>query len=210
MMLLVKKLMGVTSDLDMKDIIEDATESGDQLYRAQSFTNLLELKVFFQQWNDATNLLAEAGDLRQVFPGVFTWSRFTFLEGLISIQSAQAAAIPWLNKRKWKKKAVKSMKIIRGQVKKGNVNLVHYLHLLEAEIAALENKSGKAEDSYKAAITVASTNGFIQDCALSHELTSAYFASKGDHYWKDYHMEKCIERYSEWGATAKVEQLSLL
>ena len=94
--------------------------------------------------------------------------------------------------------------------KKGNVNLVHCLHLLEAEMAALENKCSKAEDSYKAAITVASTNGFIQDCALSHELTSAYFGRKGDHYWKDYHMEQCIERYSEWGAAAKVEQLSLL
>lgn len=209
-MLLVKILMGVRSGLDFEDIIKDATECDDKIYRAKTFTIVLELKVFFQQWDVATNLLAEAGDLRPVLRGLFLWSRFTFLEGLISIQSAQAAAIPWLNKRKWKKKAVKSMKIIRGQVKKGNVNLVHCLHLLEAEIAALENKCNKAEDSYKAAITVASTNGFIQDCALSHELTSAYFASKSDHYWKDYHMEQCIERYSEWGAAAKVEQLSLL
>ena len=97
------------------------------------------------------------------------------------------------------------MKCIRGWIKKGNVNLVHYLHLLEAEYAALQGKCDKAESNYKSAVDVSSRDGFIQDCALSHELASAYFSSKGDMYWKNYHMEQCKECYSEWGAIAKVE-----
>ena len=99
------------------------------------------------------------------------------------------------------------MKMIRGWVRKGSVNLVHNLHLLEAEYASLKRKHKKAEESYKAAITVAKTNGFRQDVALSHELASMYYDRQGEMYWVDYHSERCLECYKEWGATAKVTQL---
>ena len=99
-------------------------------------------------------------------------------------------------------------KILRGWIKSGDVNLVHYLHLVEAEYAALQGKSDQAENNYKSAIAVASRNGFVQDRALAHELASAYFESKGDTYWKDHHMERCKEYYLEWGATAKFRQLN--
>ena len=87
--------------------------------------------------------------------------------------------------------------------------LFNSLLLLEAELAALDNKPQKAESSYKAAITVASRSGFLQDRALSHELASVYFAGEGDDYWKDYHMQQCLACYSDWGAVAKVQQLSM-
>ena len=209
MLLVVKKLMGETNDVELKDIIEDAKVREDKLNRAKTYTNVLDLKVFFNQWDEAASLLLEAGDCSQVLGhGVFTLARFTYLEGLISIQSAKSATT-WLKKRTWKNRAIKSKKRIRTWVKKGNVNLVHYLHLLEAEYAAMQGKSDKAECNYKAAIDVSSSNAFIQDCALSHELASTYFDSKGDTYWRDYHMEQCKKYYSEWNATAKLKQLNV-
>ena len=39
--------------------------------------------------------------------------------------------------------------------------------------------------------------------ALSHELASSHFDKKGDEYWRDYHLERCQNCYSDWGATAK-------
>ena len=208
----VKKLAGTDieeSEMSLKAIEKLAIETGNQHLRALSFVTRLELDVFFQQWDDAANLLVTAGNLLPCMPGSFVGARFTFLEALISIKAAQSKKESWLKKRRWKKKALKAMKLIRGWVKKGNVNLVHSLHLLEAELAALDKKPQKAENSYKAAITVASTNGFLQDRALSHELASVYFAGKGDDYWKDYHMQQCLACYSEWGADAKVQQLSM-
>jgi hypothetical protein len=35
--------------------------------------------------------------------------------------------------------------------KNGNVNVVHYLQILEAELASLQVKNKKAEESFKAA-----------------------------------------------------------
>ena len=209
-LLLVKSFLGgnLRNEIDLKGVEKLAVESGNQNLRGQAITARLELNVFFQEWDDAANLLAETGDLRSVLAGLITMPRFTVLEALISIQKAKAATTPWLKKRKWKKKARKSIKLIGGWVKKGNVNLVHSLHLIVAEIAALEGKNEKAESNYISAITVASRNGFLQDRALSHELASAYFAGKRDEYWKDYHIECCQKCYSEWGATAKLEQLT--
>ena len=167
----------------------------------------LEVSVFLANLDDATDLLLEAGDLSPQLGGLITKAQFIFLEAFISIQAARTEAT-WKKKRKWKRRAMKSVKIIRGWVKKGNVNLVHRLHLLEAELAALEGKNAKAISNYKSAITVACENGFIQDVGLSHEYASSFFGSIGDEDNEEYHMEQCKEYYSQWGATAKIEKLT--
>ena len=111
---------------------------------------------------------------------------------------------------KWKRRALKSMKFIRRWMKLGNVDIIHCLHLLEAELAVLNSKSEKTvEDLYKSAIDIASKNQFIQDEALSNELASEYFGSRNERSQSsDYYLKQAIECYSKWGATAKVQQLT--
>ena len=201
----VESLLGIKSEMDLDTVKQLATESGNQNVLAGIDTVKLELYVIFQRWNEAINLLDGCGDHRAVLAGLITSPRYTFLEALVSIRASQDKTIPWLKRRKWKKRAIKSIKLIRGWVKKGNVNFVHCLHLL---VAVVNGKNEKAEASYKAAITAATTNGFIYDRALSHELASVYFDEKGDDYWRDYHFERCQNCYKDWGATAKIEQLT--
>ena len=63
------------------------------------------------------------------------------------------------------------MKLLRVWLKKGpNPNLVHSMHLLEAEKAALQGKKAEAEYNFKRAISVATKNGFLHDKALAHDL----------------------------------------
>ena len=93
-------------------------------------------------------------------------------------------------------------------VKRGNVNLVHILHLLEAELAYLNGHNIVAEESYQLAISTSSANGFRQDTALSHELASMYYGSKGDTCKRDDHMKHALLCYEEWGAWAKVDKLN--
>ena len=101
------------------------------------------------------------------------------------------------------------MKYIRRWIKLGNVNIIHCLYLLEAELALLNGTNEKrVEDFYKSAIDIAAKNQFIQDEALSNELASSYFRSLNDVSRRDYYLGNAIRCYSEWGATAKVEQLN--
>ena len=200
----VETLIGVNDDCSSCHMEEQSSSKA-----LDSFKTIarLEVSVFLADLDDATDLLLEAGDLSPQLGGLITKAQFVFLDAFISIQAARTEAT-WNKKRKWKRRAMKSIKIIRGWVKSGNVNLVHRLHLLEAELARLEGKNAKAKANYKSAITVACENGFIQDVALSHEYASSYYGSIGDEENEEYHMEQCKEYYSQWGATAKIEKLT--
>ena len=172
-------------------------------------TMQLELYAFFGDWEEAKSLLPTTPDARTVLITVYPVVRYTFFEGLICIKAAQSS-VGVMDSRKWKRRALKSMKFIRRWMKLGNVNIIHCLHLLEAELAVLNGKSEKTvEDCYKSAIDIASKNQFIQDEALSNELASEYFGSRNERSQSsDYYLKQAIECYSKWGATAKVQQLT--
>jgi len=99
--------------------------------------------------------------------------------------------------------ALKEIDVIQAWVRKANVNLVHNLYLLEAELAVLKGKNGHAESNFRHAIEDAARIG----SALTHELASQFFESIGDVAKKDLHMSSSIKYYLEWGAAAKVDQM---
>ena len=190
------------SELNFDGILKFANEIDNPALRSYASTGQLELKVIFSEWDKAIDILEQAGDVRANLLALFAGVRFTFLEALVLIKAA-ARSKTWYKRWKWKRRARKSINIIRRWMKRGNVNVIHYLHLLEAELAILNGNSNMAKDSYSLAIAVAEKNGLIQDEALSHELASA----AGIDIHGDYHMKNAIRCYSEWGATKKVSQL---
>ena len=207
--LVVAKLRGIEHEEDETNfdgILKIARDTGNSGLRSFANAAQLELKMLFSDWDSAKDLLQEAGDVRSALVGIFTGVRFTFLVALISMKTVQASTTWWM-KWKWKRRGVRATKTIRTWVKGGNVNLVHILHLLDAELAVLNGYDRLAEDGYQLAINTASAKGFLQDVALSHELASSYLNNRGDSFQGGYHMEQAIRYYSEWGATAKVDQL---
>eukprot|EP00985_Skeletonema_marinoi_P010957 scaffold5155_cov132-Skeletonema_marinoi.AAC.7 len=203
----VKKLRGLDAEAcdEMLDsILASAAETRNNLSAYVSVMKL-EVFVFFQQWQEAVDLVQKAGNVRLFLSSTFVVVRYTFLEALAYLKAAQSSS-GW-KKRQMKKCAHKAMQLIRGWAKNGNVNVVHYLRILGAELAVLNGKKGKAKESFNAAISASSRNGFLQDRALAHELTSAYFKAQGDDYWRNYHIECSRACYQEWGCIGKVEQL---
>lgn len=207
-LLLASKLRGVEIDVDEKDfesIEEHCLEMKMIAHRATAIIVQLELLLFLSDWKAAAKKLGTE-DLRQFVPGLYPSVRYTFLEALIILKRAQDVK-SFIKKLGLKKRALKPIKLLRGWVKNGNVNAVHYLHLVEAQLAALEGMNTKAAEKYKLAIAAATRGGFIQDRALSHELASEYHAVTGNDFWRDYHFDSAIKSYTDWGASIKVTQL---
>eukprot|EP00984_Skeletonema_dohrnii_P002037 scaffold682_cov105-Skeletonema_dohrnii-CCMP3373.AAC.7 len=205
----VKKLRGLdpeAGDKILDSILASAAETRNNLSAYVSAMKL-EVFVFFQQWKEAVDLVQKAGNVRLFLSSTFVVVRYTFLEALAYLKAAQSSS-GW-KKRQMKKCAHKAMQLIRGWAKNGNVNVVHYLRILVAEFAVLNGKKEKAKESFNAAISASSRNGFLQDRALAHELTSAYFKAQGDDYWGDYHIECARTCYQEWGCNEKVKQLNV-
>ncbi len=206
----VKKLRGidvVAADNILDSTLASATSTGNVTLSAH--LNLVKLEVFviFQKWRNAIDLVRKAGNVRLFISSTFASVRYTFLEALTYLKAAQSASGWKWEMRQMKKCAHKTIQLIRGWAKKGNVNVVHYLYILEAELAVLNGKEKKANEKFKAAIAASSRNGFLQDRALAHELTSAYLKAQGDQYWCNYHNNCSRACYQEWGCTEKVEQL---
>ncbi|KAL7537929.1 hypothetical protein ACHAXR_012069 [Thalassiosira sp. AJA248-18] len=202
-----KELRGIDNDdIGFEEILTIASESNDVLCRAFTITTQIETCVIFHDMDTALNLLNGAGNVRADTPGMYVSVRFTVLEALVYLKAAQAST-SWQVKRKLTKKATKSMKLIRGWLKGGNVNVVHAMHLISAELAVLKGNKSEAEEQFKSAISVASRNGFLQDRGLAHELAGRHYATQGDTYWVRFHLERAEQSFTDWGATAKVEQL---
>jgi len=204
----VKKLRGI--DVEAGDKILESTlasAASTENQNLSSEVNLFKLEVFvlFQQWGKAIDLVQKAGNVRLILACLFNAVRFTFLETLTYLKVAQSTS-GW-NKRQMKKSAHKTIQIIRGWAKKGNVNVVHYLYILEAEVAVLNGKSEMAKEKFNAAIATSSRNGFLHDRALAHELASAYFQAQGDDNWEKYHIDRSRACYQDWGCSEKVKQL---
>ena len=189
-------------------ILTFARETNNTGLRSHALAAQLQLKVFFSEWETAADLLKEApNDIYSDLVAIANGVRLTVLEALICLKAAQLPSAGMISRWMWKKRGIRVMKIIRGWVELGNPNVIHLLHLLEAELAILNGYDRLVEDSYQLAINTASANGFIQDKALSHELVSSYLTNRGDSSQGAYHMEQAIKYYSEWGAKAKVDQL---
>eukprot|EP00577_Skeletonema_sp_RCC1716_P014333 CAMPEP_0113417576 /NCGR_PEP_ID=MMETSP0013_2-20120614/25725_1 /TAXON_ID=2843 ORGANISM="Skeletonema costatum, Strain 1716" /NCGR_SAMPLE_ID=MMETSP0013_2 /ASSEMBLY_ACC=CAM_ASM_000158 /LENGTH=464 /DNA_ID=CAMNT_0000304711 /DNA_START=1 /DNA_END=1392 /DNA_ORIENTATION=- /assembly_acc=CAM_ASM_000158 len=196
----VKKLRGIDAEAGDEILVSTlatAASNGDSLLSATVNLMKLEVFVFHQEWKKAIELVRKAGNIRLLLPSTFASVRYTFLEALTYLKSAQSAS-GW-KKRQMKKCAHKTIQQLQGWAKNGNVNVVHYLHILDAELAVLQGKNKKAKKSFNAAIATSRRHGFLQDSALAHELASAYFKAQRDEYWRNYHLECSKACYQEWG-----------
>ena len=110
------------------------------------------------------------------------------------------------------KRYIKAAKKIRKQVamwvKKGNINVVHYIPFLEAEEAALKGKSEQAQQLYPKAISLAARSGFQHNAALASERFAEYLLydlkekERAGQYFQD-----SIKYYTDWGSDYKAEIL---
>ncbi len=203
----VKKLRGI--DVEAANKILDSTlasaaSTGNVALSAYLNVMKLEVFVFFQEWREAIELIRKAGNVRLFISSTFASVRYTFFEALTYLKAAQSAS-GW-KMRQMKKCAYKTIQLIRGWAKNGNVNVVHYLYILAAELAVLNGKNIKAKEKFKAAIATSSRNGFLQDRALAHELASSYFQAQGDEYWCNYHNECSRACYQEWGCCDRLKR----
>ena len=83
-----------------------------------------------------------------------------------------------------------------------------YKHLLlEAEWNRVKNRGDKAGGLYERAIEQARQNAFTQDEALAYELAARFYSETHNTEKAKDCLKKAQDKYSDWGASAKVEAL---
>ena len=145
--------------------------------------------------------LLAGDDFGKTYPG-FYFGFEPFPRGMCLYIAAKRTA-----KKKYWKAASKVRSTYQDWVKKGGVNFVHMLLLLDAEDAAMRRNDKLALEMYEKAIQSAARAGFVQNTALATERYAAFLEELGRLEDAKYYRSKSADYYREWGAYRKVEDL---
>mmetsp|Transcript_8011 Transcript_8011/g.11582 ORF Transcript_8011/g.11582 Transcript_8011/m.11582 type:complete len:1061 (-) Transcript_8011:32-3214(-) len=211
----VHNLMGLSENtIDLTGTVMDEEE----LLRNPANYNALSLGIFrvmrvaictyFSEFTIGAERAIEVG--RNTFLQTFTASALGMFETFVHCICFYATA-RITKKGRYVRLAKKGHGKIRSWVKKGNVNSLHHLKLLNAELSFLKGRKETAFDFYHQAIIEAAQSEFVPDAALASErfavsLLECTKGSTGDEDARS-HMEQAIKYYSSWGAKKKVEVL---
>ena len=205
-LLVVRRLRNLSSKDETNNAFEQLLKTIEPTSNAFHSVKMmqLELLVLFQDWDGALQCLTETPKKRTKVVEMHASVRGMFFEALVYLKTS-GNATAWLERRKGKRKAIKTLQKLHRLVEQGNDDVRQYMHILLAECYVLEGSARAAENNFKAAISIAELVGFLHDKALAHELASKWYKEQGNEYWTNFHFESSQRLYMEWGATAKVE-----
>eukprot|EP00956_Cyclotella_meneghiniana_P029239 scaffold70262_cov88-Cyclotella_meneghiniana.AAC.4 len=108
----------------------------------------------------------------------------------------------------WKSRGFERMKEFRLWADQGSSwNFEHKLHLMEAEHSYCCGNLDQAAESYKKAIISARAHKYINDEALACELAGKFYLDRGNISLSLEYLRLAHEKYSEWKADGKANQL---
>ncbi len=86
-------------------------------------------------------------------------------------------------------------------------NSLHKYHLVEAELARIENQVDKAKRHYDKAISLSNEHLYINDEAVAWEFAGKFYITIEENYLATFYLQNAVRCYEKWGALAKVKQL---
>lgn len=164
----------------------------------------LSLAVYMNDHLAARAICARLREFRkiQATPYYYAITQL-FMEGLTASISPRSS----------KKEQVCAKVVVRVLKRYANHAPANYLHrvmLIQAELAVKANKLEKAIKRFDEAINHAGKERLIHEQALACERTAYALESNNQMVEAETYLRRACSLYCEWGATAKVDQLSEL
>jgi predicted ATPase/signal transduction histidine kinase len=154
---------------------------------------------------DAYQLIEEARQLLNYLPGCISLAEFNFYSSLTLASLYSTTSEP--QKSQYCQQITTNQQQMKIWSATCSENFRHQYLLVEAEIARLQNDSMTAIDLYDEAISLAKTNGFIQDAALANERFAKFWIAKGKEKLAQVYCSEAYYLYQSWGASTKLADL---
>ncbi len=206
-------LSGETRDLlsfDSGDITEAEYLSNCQ--QKQQFYSLCIYQIFKQQvlylygcHQEALNCSLETEPLLQFIAGINSVTEYYFYNSLILI--ANLTGMSPEEQENYLAKIQANQEKMKVWADNCPANFLHKYLLVEAELARISQRYFEAVDFYEQAIATAKEAGFIQNEALSHELTARFWLSHNKVKYANLHLREAYYNYQRWGALRKIAEL---
>ena len=206
-------LIGETPDLlsfDAPEITElDYIESSQKNRKFYSLClyKILKLQVLYLygEVEAALKITLEVEELLQFILGLIPVTEYYFYSSLILISNLERVSES--QEQQFLEKIKSNQEKIKTWSDNCPTNFLSKYLLVEAELARFSQDSFAAIDLYEQAISTAQEAGFIQNVALSHELTAKFWMNYHKLKYANIHLREAYYSYQRWGAVRKVEQL---
>lgn len=209
---LCKNLLGLTDNStlisgEIFDEVEAMKEPNPLLAgtfpRTKSFACM-----FFAEYDKGADLVVEVGGSKflKKFPGA--GFGMEYLPFGVCCYAAAGKSKDRRKKRQYRKVADQIRKDVEGYVKKGCVNLVHILSLLNAEHYALTRKPKQAADCYQRATLEAARGGYLYSAAVANERYADFLIEKNNEDEALYRLTQSKKCYEDWGAKRVVRRVA--
>jgi len=130
---------------------------------------------------------------------------FLFYDGLVSLASVKTF------EQEEKTSKIQHSKEIITRLKKMSVdapmNYLNKVHLLEAELAVINNNTSNAVSCYQSAIELSVKHNFLHEEALIRERAAMYHITIGSMQEATQLLLQSFSCYKKWGAVAKLKNL---
>lgn len=198
----------IMKEEDMVAEIEKDNSDGQTMYNLMRFKVLgcFWLKEYKEVVKIGEEMKFHQGSLEKTVPGLHMTAGCYFHCALSCLSVARANSE---NKRgKHRKMAEFFLSRIKDWNQKGNPNTQHYQTLIEAEFHAFKANNGDAKRLYESSIHTAGRLGMTHDQALAHERLAENCMRLGYQNDANYHFNRALELFKDWGAHARVDLLS--
>ena len=197
------KLIGEFMDQEAK--LKEATEKNNFILVAMINYHRLHLLVTFE--HDPLEICDLANSIEgfgvTFCQGNGLTAKCSFLVGLVNVQVYEKTG-----KMKHYKVAKAMRKRMKNWIAKGNPNVLHFLHTLEAEMAGARNKFDKAREEYHAAMSCSARSGFRIDFAYANHRCSLFHLRKlKDTSAACHYMSEAVKTYDDIGAMEVAKHL---
>ncbi|MBW4527937.1 MAG: AAA family ATPase [Phormidium tanganyikae FI6-MK23] len=176
-------------------------------FAAIAFYKILKAQILYlyNRLDDAHQCTKEARHLLKYLPGCISLSEFNFYNSLILVSLYPTVTEPQKSEY-WQQIAINQQQMeIWAETCPENFRY-QYL-LVKAEIAHLLDEPFTAIDLYDEAISLAKTNGFVQDAALANERAAKFWMARGKEKLAQVYWSEAYYHYRAWGATTKLIEL---
>ena len=100
-----------------------------------------------------------------------------------------------------------NLRLLRKWTQHAPMNTGHAFHLVQAELAAINQQPTQAIDHYERAMSLAEKSGHIHILGFAQELAGRFFEKQAKPALATFHLRRARSSYVRWGAIAKVYAL---
>lgn len=168
-------------------------------------TAKIQIAVLFNKSEEAFSLVSK---VEAVMP--YTKEELVYIDFIFYSSLAMVKLYPSKEsntKKEFKKKLDKNLKFLKKIEKEAPYNFGAKSNLLEAEIHFLFGRKLEAIRAYEASLKFSKANHQLQIQALGHEYFADFWTAEGINEAATQFLELSFQKYAEWGATAKANEL---